>query len=427
MRKFFILTKKELKELITPQLVVPLIVMIFVFVGIGNLLKSETKKTAGPKPIYLINEEEGEAGAGLVAFLRDKNFDIHLETGPAAEALKTVRQANAPGLIVIPAGFTQAVAEHGHPSVTTYRLADDFSLTSITTQSSVDTAIAGIVSYVQSQWLAMDQSPVAFADFQNPLARTEYTVVGEKMAEAPYMAVMNFARQQATFIPIILFVVIIVAAQMVATAIASEKEVKTLETLLSLPIGRKTIVFAKLLAAGLTALLFAAFYMFGFSRYLGGIMGQVGGAGASDAALGPALMSLGISFGPVQYALLGLSLFLGILTALAIALMLGLLVDNVKSVQAVITPLMLLVIVPYLLTMFVNISQAAPALRYVVYAIPFSYSFLAIQKLLIGNYTFVFLGLAYQFLFFLAVVYAVTHLFGTDKVLTMRLGRRKIK
>ena len=85
---------------------------------------------------------------------------------------------------------------------------------------------------------------------QQPVTVDEVVVVGTRTAAAPVDAVMGFVSQQTTFIPIVLFIVIIFAAQMIATAIATEKENKTLETLLSYPISRASLVTAKMVAAG---------------------------------------------------------------------------------------------------------------------------------------------------------------------------------
>jgi ABC-2 type transport system permease protein len=93
--------------------------------------------------------------------------------------------------------------------------------------------------------------------------------------------------------------VIVVASQMVATAIATEKENKTLETLLSAPVSRKTVVSAKLLGAGIAALIFAGIYMIGLNFYTKGLMG---GSATSDAVL-EAVKTLGIDFGIHGYLL----------------------------------------------------------------------------------------------------------------------------
>lgn len=427
MNRFFILTKKEIKELITPQLVIPLVVMVMVFAGIGGVISDETEKGAASRPLYLADRDNSALSQGSIAYLEGKNYDVQILPGEAEQALEKVRQDRGSGLVLIPRGYASAVESFERPEVITYRLADNFSLSALRSQSHIDSAITDLNTYIQGEWIGLEESRVSRQAFSAPVEKVEYTVVGGKSAEAPFMAVAAFIRQQTTFVPIILFLVIVVASQMVATAVASEKESKTLETLLSLPIGRKSIVFAKLLAAGLVSFVFAGFYMYGFSRYMGGIAGSMPGAGQMEAALGPALAALGLNFGLSDYLLLGASLFLAILAALSIALMLGLLADNIKSVQLVVTPLMLLILVPYLLTMFIDLEQAAWGIKILIYAIPFSYPFLAMQKLLVGGYSTVLFGLVYQLAFFLAAVFFTTRIFGTDRILTMRLGRKSKK
>ena len=67
--------------------------------------------------------------------------------------------------------------------------------------------------------------------------------------------------------------IIIYSSQMVITTVAMEKQNKTLETLLTVPIKRTSIVTTKMLAAGIVGLASAVIYMFGFKSYMGGITG----------------------------------------------------------------------------------------------------------------------------------------------------------
>ena len=71
-----------------------------------------------------------------------------------------------------------------------------------------------------------------------------------------------------------------------------------------------------------------------------------------------------------------------------------------KSVQAMLTPLMVLLLIPYFLTLFLDLSQVPTALRWIVMAIPFTYPFLAGPNLFLGNYGAVWFGIAYQLLWF---------------------------
>jgi ABC-2 type transport system permease protein len=111
--------------------------------------------------------------------------------------------------------------------------------------------------------------------------------------------------------------------------------------------------------------------------------------------------------------------------ALAIAIILGILVESVKSVQAVTTPLMILVLLPYFLIMFLDINTVSSAIKYLLYAIPFSHPFLAAQKIITHDYLFIIYGIVYQAFIFLIFVIIAAKIFSSDKVFTLRLGKKK--
>jgi ABC-2 type transport system permease protein len=208
------------------------------------------------------------------------------------------------------------------------------------------------------------------------------------------------------------------AAQMIATTIASEKENKTLETLLSLPVKRQHIVATKMLAAGIVAAGASLLYLFGMHNYISGFTGGTTAVNGVDAAAA----SLGLTLHPAQYALLGLSLFLAILIALAIALILGAFAEDVRGAQGLVAPMTVLILIPYLLTFFLNLQSLSPVARTAIYAIPFSHPFLAAPSLMLGNYHQVWYGIIYQLLWFLALLWVATRIFTTDRIVTLKLS-----
>ncbi|MCF7819949.1 MAG: ABC transporter permease [Candidatus Pacebacteria bacterium] len=424
MQKFFSLVKKEIKELVTIQMVVPLIIMVLAFSWLGSILATETEKSQAPLDLWVINNDSGELSENIIVDLEANNFKVETKFEDL-ETVKSLALANDISmLLVIDAGFSQALNNYQAQNIELYSLISNFSLTTMTAGSKLQ-AVGNIINTnIKNYWVNSLNLEISASDLEKPVNLEEYVVIGEKEAKVPLMAVSGFISQQTTFVPVILFIIIVIAAQMVATAIASEKENKTFETLLTLPVGRKTIVFAKLLAAGIISILFALFYLIGLSRYMGGL---TGGAGAVMDNFAGAFQSLGISFSFIDYTFLGLSLFLGIMTALSLALLLGLMVDNVKAVQAATTPLMVLVLIPYLLTMFIDIDKASLFIKYLVYVIPFSYPFLAVQKLVIADYSFITFGLIYQLFFFLLVVILTTKVFSSDKVLSWRFNFKGLK
>ncbi|HRY76848.1 MAG TPA: ABC transporter permease [Candidatus Paceibacterota bacterium] len=426
MKKFVVLVKKEVKELLTIQMILPLIIMVIVFGFIGQVMSKETAKIAAPQPILLINQDTLSSLAVISDILVKNNFVVSVfDKTDVPTAILEAQSKRIPALMIIPENFSQGLKNFQPQQLAIYKVVQNFSLLASARYGAVDQAIKNINSYFSDEWIKENVGFIKPETLKNPIAAKEFVNIKDKTANVPFSLVIGFMQKQTTFIPIILFLVIIMAAQMVAMAVANEKENKTFEILLSSPISRKTIIFAKLLGAGIVALLFAAAYMIGFGYYMNGmaggaLSGPVGGDGASNA-----LQALGVVVTPLGYVLLGLSLFMGVLVALAIAIILGILADSVKSVQAVTTPLMVLILFPYLLITFTDFGALTPAVRWLIYAIPFSHPFLAVEKLMIQDYAFIGGGIIYQLLIFLFFVILAAKIFSSDKILTLKLNFKK--
>ena len=113
--------------------------------------------------------------------------------------------------------------------------------------------------------------------------------------------------------------------------------------------------------------------------------------------------------------------------ALSIAIILGAFAENVKAVQSLLAPLMILVMIPYFLTLFVDLDQAGPLLKWLVLAIPFSHSFSAAPNLFLNSYATVIAGIVYQFVWFVVLAGVAARIFSTDRILTMKLNLRRTK
>lgn len=420
MRKFFILLTKELRELVTLQLIIPLVLTMGMFLLIGNVVGKQQEKAKGSQEIAILDQDITPTSSTILTILDKANFKVISVTGPLDEAISTVRSGKSNALLVIPKGFQDGIRQGKQQSIQAYSFIRSFSVLSAQNYAAQQVAVSVVNDYfstqVITQNLTLDPQIV-----KNPLKTEDHTVVGDKQAAVNPAAILGFVSTQTTFIPIILFFVITFAAQMIATTIASEKENKTLETLLSLPIGRRQIVTAKMMAAGIVAAVSSIFYLIGFRSYINGLSGSAtGGESVATAA-----HQLGLTFTPVSYIYLGASLFMGILIALAIALILGAFAEDVKSVQGLITPLMVLVLIPYLLTMFLDFSTISNAGRLGVYAIPFAHPFLAAPNLFLKNNAFVLYGILYQLVWFVVFVLIAGKIFTTDQIVTMKISLKK--
>ena len=419
MKKFLTLFKKEISELITVQTILPLIIIMVIFSLIGTVVSKEMKKTSAPKQIFIVDENKSQLSKGLIEFVDKSGFRATVIDKNVDEAISEAKNKKIQVVGVIPADFEKNVSSNKQEVITIYTIMERFSTSAARDSSNFSNLIGVINDYTSRQLIASKIKGISPDEVKNPIKSNDVVVVQNKQAITQPAAIIGFIGTQTAFIPVILFVMILMSSVMIATAMATERENKTLETLLTAPIDRKNIILAKMSAAGIYALFFAGVYMFGFRS----LMNQIeGSTGASAESVKAAISQLGLTLGWPQYMLLGITLFISVLIALTIAIIIGIFAEDVKSVNGLIAPLMFLIMIPYLLTLLLDINTLTPWLRWLVYAIPFSHPFLAAPNLYLHNYSIIYYGIAYQAIIFVIFIYIAAKLFSTDKITTVKLN-----
>jgi ABC-2 type transport system permease protein len=292
--------------------------------------------------------------------------------------------------------------------------------------SDISNIVKNIVIEEKSNFKAED---IEFLD--SPVTLDEVSVVGENSAEVSASTINSMIMSQGAFVPMIIFVIIVFASQMIVTAISTEKIDKTLETLLSTPISRVSILTAKMLSAGLVSLISAVVYMIGFSISMGSLMTTstelISDTVSSTISTQFAMLQLGLVLSPLDYILIGLDIFLSIMIALSLSMMLGVMVNDIKSTQLVMMPVIFMAIIPYLISYFVDVKTISPVLKIILYLIPFTHTFNATSNLMFGQDSMVWLGIVYQVVVLVVCMFFALRLFQSDKILTATLNFSKKK
>jgi ABC-2 type transport system permease protein len=133
------------------------------------------------------------------------------------------------------------------------------------------------------------------------------------------------------------------------------------------------------------------------------------------------LAAIGLAPTIASYAITGVSLFMALLSALALAISLSVFADDVRGAQALVGPLFILFIVPMMFSMFTDIYSLPFPLSIILLAIPFTHAMLATNVTFTGNYIGAIGGIAYMIIFTVVVLYIASRLFGTEKILTAKL------
>ncbi len=406
--------------MLTWQTLIPILMVMVIYGFLGRVINQEQKKQAVPQPITVVDLDRSQTSDMLAGILAKADFKVTTITeGAVDDIVRKVASENGVAVVVIPRGFEAGINERKPQTVQTYTILRSFSILGMKGTFNLDAALSAMNEYVGDTYIKAGAPGLDPAIVRHAINAQTFVTVGAVSAEGDPQSIVNVVMQQTMVIPIVLTLVIILAAQMIAASIAGEKENKTLETLLSTPIARGALVTAKMMAAGIVALISAAAYMVGMKSYMGSLLGSSGGTSGTASQ---AIQKLGLVLDLRGYVLLGLSVFMGIMVALSIAVILGAFAEDLKSVQILIMPLIMIVLLPYLMTMFIDINTTSPILKWLIYAIPFSHPFMAAQFIFAHNFTMVVAGIIYQFALFLVLATVAARIFSTDRILTMKLN-----
>jgi ABC-2 type transport system permease protein len=234
-------------------------------------------------------------------------------------------------------------------------------------------------------------------------------------------ALSNVMISQAIAMPIIIIILLSYSMTIAATSVAMEKEEKTLETLLTLPMDRFAILMGKLSGSILIAAVGALAYMVGFNYYIGGITSTI------PAGTNVNLAELGLVPSFFGYLLLGISLFVTILSALALAVIVSAFAEDVRTAQSLVGYVYPFLFVPAIALMYLDVNSLPIAFKIVLYAIPYTQPIIASKAVIMGDYWTAVLGIIYVTAFTLGVMYAASRLFATEKILTAKLKLRGLR
>lgn len=248
------------------------------------------------------------------------------------------------------------------------------------------------------------------------------TIFKGAVVEAPPQAIVGLMMSEGIMLPITLIMMLSFSMQIAATSIAVEKEEKTLETLMTLPIGRLTIMTGKLAGSILVAVAGAFAYVLGFGYYMNSAIG-FSDTGAASLTLG----SLGMSLGIGALALLGMTMFITLVSGLALALSIAVFTDSVRSAQSIVGVIYIPVIVPMLILMFADLSMLPLPIQIALYALPYTHSLLASRAIFIGDYMTAITSIAYITIFTLIVLYIAARIFTSERVITAKIGPQRLR
>ena len=424
MSDFWVLARKEImnlvrdKKLLFGLIIVPLIL----YPAMGRMIQVGFQQAQEETHVAIVNFDEGPYGELLIKALNvSPNVTVMLISAESLQdALEKAANEKQNVLVIVPGNFSYSIENNLRAEVEVYGI---FNTIGSGMRESVSEGRIGAVIEVLSRELA--RIKVKSAGFENPDAILEpvgavsKSVIRGRVVDVPPSVVSAVLSSQSLSLPLIVFLMVTITAQMSAGAVAAEKENKTLETLLTLPVKRTTIVASKISGTALMGLVAALAYMIGLKNYLGTFQTDVG-ISLEDLGLGITLE------GMVLFAFI---VFLTIIFALSLAMLLAVYAEDVQSANTVVSSIILPLAFPAFLLMFVDITQLPVAARYALLAIPFTHPIVAYRYAVTGEYSSMLFSIGYLAAVALVTLYLTAKMFSTEKVLTAKLswGRKRKK
>lgn len=427
LKGLFSIIIKEVKELVRDpkillgMIIVPLILFPLMGFAIQTSVES-AEQSIEETSIAVIDQDQGAVAQSLENYLMSFNFTVtRLDDESLDQALTQVQDSNLTNLVIIPMGFSQNITDGGTADLTIYTpFEGGGGIASSTRSSAINSILFSFENFILDQRIKDGFPEANSTEILNPISFSEKSIVKGKSADVSPDVLFGLMISQSIAMPVGIMSLLIFAMQLAATAVASEKEEKTLETLLTMPINRTVILAGKLTGSIIVALVGSLAYLVGFMFYINSFTGLIS-TGTVD------LAALGLQPTIGSYAIIGISLFMALLSALALAISLSVFAEDVRGAQAIVGPLSVLFIVPMIFTMYTDITALPFPMSIILLAIPFTHSMLATTVTFTGNYLGAIGGIAYMTIFTIIVLYIAAKLFGTEKILTAKLKfRRKI-
>jgi len=436
--------KKELRELLTPGSIASVLIMVILFACLGGLIGDEVSKSTVLPTIGIANYEDqvieteyGDWNAYEVLKtiyinsgdkrITPENVDQFVLKMDKNNVLQQMEATGASVVLVLADDFKKniegSMEEYGSDAankeykkgvIDQYYLYQPAGMISGSISSATTTSIITLMNTSLSAHLTGPDEMLYIDFLKNPISGTStHTYInGEPYDDVTPADISNALSSQSMFVPIIIMIIIMMIGSIVISSMGSEKENKTLETLLTLPISRTTIVTGKIIASAIVGLVFGAAYMLGMGMYIGSVSSiGVGTSGIDLSAIG---LTLSIS----DYAILGVSMFLAISCALGICMILGAFAKNYKSAQTMTMPLSILAIIPMFVIMFSGWYGSNIMMKVLLFIIPFSHPMMATEALLNGDLTLVLSGIVYMAAFAAVAILITVRLYKSDILIT---------
>ena len=409
---FMNLMKKELRELLTLAniLAIALFATMYAFLGqaVGNIEKEISKK---PR-VGIIKLDDG-IYADMVYRIIEERAEVLETPVNVEEALKKLLRENGAMLLVIPSGFSNNIEKGKSGTLKVFWLMKGTGIMDNIASEMGGGILEAIKEKLSSHLMEKLGGDPSF--LTRPVVNVDTTLYRNMRIEGMTPSAVGGAIYSKIWLgAVIVLMLILTAGGSVISSMGLEKENKTLETLLTLPIKRGYIILSKTLAATIYGLVASVIYMVGFGLYMRSLT-------FSEEGFGP----IRFEFELHDYIILAVVLFLALFSGIALSMLLGIAAKDYRNAQFLTIPITAMGIFSMLVTMFKDLANLPPVLKVITFLIPFTHAMTAMKNLLLDDYSPIFYGILYMTIFSIAITAIITWVFNTDKLITGIMWMRR--
>lgn len=427
------LVKKELRELLMERTIIIGVVLmpLIILPMIGGALSVAGQSLPSPAEevkIVLIDNDRGRYSAAFRESLSRVGFALIEVSDPSQSVEVFMKKYGVAAAIVLESGFSQSLTDGKRTTIQLFASMSSASASELQWISSLESRVSAAISLL-GESLASERG-LQLSFYKQPVdlgGGVFYRGRLVSSTEAEGLFQLYFTTN--LIIPLVLVLMVATSGTVAATSIGLEKEAKTLEMLLVLPMSRASILLSKLLSSSVIALIGTVSMFAGLVIYLTSLSGFVSGMGQTADGAGPSgAVSAGavFQFTPQVVVLLGAVLFVTMVITLSLGILAGVLAGDVRGGQQLAGLMQMpLLLLPFMLLQFADINNLPPALSAVLMINPFTHMLLAIRTLYDEAYLATALHLGAMIVFMVVILVIAAWLFRGERLLTMRVGLRK--
>jgi ABC-2 type transport system permease protein len=426
---------KELKELLMEKTILIGVVLmpLLLFPTIGGIFSftmMEAARTGETETITLaVNDlDEGKYSKFLIDEIRENNVQVIFIRG--SSNLNELFDKGIAAFIEFPIEFTEKISAGQKAKMYVFYNVKTVKIGSLISISK----ISGILSraYQSLSEKLAEERGVDLEFLSKPIEEESNTFYRGDVLNYPPTIMVNTILSSIYGLPLIALIVVALTATISATSIGLEKEAKTLEILLTLPISRLKILLTKMLASTIIALIGMFSFGVGFGIYLILAFSRIGSIqGVSNMSED---MDVFTSTGPLlplnstSVIILMLTIFVAMLLTMSIGILVGVLAEDVRGSQQLVGAATFLPMFPaFFLTAFIDLDELAFPASLLMMLNPYTHFFRAIDYVATGRYLEAVSATMVTGLFTIAFLIISAWLFSGERLITLKVSLRKKK